>query len=315
MLPVDDLGQDLQAGDRVRKHLFTTALLCLVFLTLGACLLLAARGMLREEGVTTLRVSFEGGGGKLCLPETAQAQSVPLYEEEEHDDHDDSLAVGGSSPAALVLGSGLDGTHALATELARRGVAVLLPDRGTPAADAWAWLTKQGFADLSSVALIASKSHEDEALSLGTALAASGPAPAATILLGDEQTLRKAAGYPGRDLLVLTGREAEEEARRAFFGADYAEGTVFTGYFGDGTARAVSAAQGRAAFSSRKTLCQIIDWQGSALGHAVELPDDNEIFTTIDFCRIAAVFCLIAAAAIWPLRRGSKEQIRVTGTI
>lgn len=297
----------------MRKHTAGTAILCLVFLALGASLLLAARNMLRDEGITVRRVSFEGGGGRFCRPEAAQTRSVPLYEEEEHDGHSGSLAVGGDSPAALVLGNGLDGTHALATELARRGVAVLLPDKGTSADSAWSWLMEQSYVRVSSAAIIASKSRADDALSLGAALASSGYAPAATILLGDGQTLRKAAGYPGRDLLILTETEADEEAKAAFFGAEYAAGSDFIGYFGDGSARAVSAVRGRAAFSSRKTLCQILDWQGSALGHAVELPDESEIFSSIDFCRIAAAFCLFAAGAIWPVRRVSKEQIRVTG--
>ena len=312
---MDDLRQDLRARVPLKKSVFGTALLCLAFLALGASLLSAAQNTLRDEGIMVRHVSFEGGGGKLCLHDTTQAISVPLYEEEKHEGHDESIEVGGSGPAALLLGDGLDGTHALATELARRGVAVLLPDRGTPAASAWNWLMEQSFVLTSSAALIASGNYADDALSLGTALADSGRVPAATILLGDGQTLRKAAGYPGRDLLVLTDREADREEKIAFFGTDYAEEQNFTGYFGDGTARAVSAARGRTAFSSRKTLCQVLDWQGSALGHAVELPDDNVVFTDIDFCRIAAAFCLIAAGAVWPLRRRPKEQNRVTGTI
>ena len=287
----------------MRKHVFMTALLCAVFLTLGAVLLISEQCMLRDEGVSVRQVTFEGGSGTLFLPEIAQARSIPLPEEGP-DAHTGSVTVGGSVPAALVLGDGLDGKHALAVELARRGVAVLLADGETPADHAWIWLTDREFVRLTSAALIASEDRSAEALSLGTAFAGSGRASAAAILFGDDQTLFAAARYPGRDLLILTGREPEETAKRAYFGADYAEGRNFTGYFGDGTARAVSTAQGRTAFSSRRTLQQILDWQGSALGHEVEMPDDSEIFTRIDFCRIAAVFCFLAAAVIWPVRRG-----------
>ena len=305
MLTLDDLRKNLQTGDAMRRRLIT-ALLSLVFLALGAVLLLSARGILRDEGVTARRVVFEGGGGKLWLPEIVRPREVPLYEED-HSGHPESLPVGGSLSAALVLGSGRDGTRALSAELARRGVAVLLPDRNTRAPAAWDWLAGQSYIRISSMALIASIDRSDEALALGADLSSSDRAPAATILIGDDGVLRKAASYPGRNLLVLTAREAEAGAKEVFFGAGYDARTDFSGYFGDGTARDAAAVRGRAAFSSRKTLRQILDWQGSALGHVVELPDDSVIFPITDFCRIASAFCLAAAAAVWPLRRGEKK--------
>ena len=305
MLTLDDLRKNLQTGDAMRRRLIT-ALLSLVFLALGAVLLLSARGILRDEGVTARRVVFEGGGGKLWLPELVRTRDVPLYEED-HSGHPESLPVGGSLSAALVLGSGRDGTRALSAELARRGVAVLLPDRNTRASAAWDWLAGQSYIRISSMALIASIDRSDEALALGEDLSSSDRAPTATILIGDDGVLHKAASYPGRNLLVLTAREAEAGAKAVFFGAGYDARTDFSGYFGDGTARAAAAVRGRAAFSSRKTLRQILDWQGSALGHVVELPDDNAIFPITDFCRIASAFCLAAAAAVWPLRRGEKK--------
>ena len=140
-------------------------------------------------------------------------------------------------------------------------------------------------------------------IALGTALSATDRAPAATILLGDDDTLLLAADYPGLDLLILTGKAPGEEARRAYFGENYGPEREFTGYYGDGTARAAAPARGRLAFSSRATMQRILDWQGSALGHAVEIPDDDEIFRRIDAYRIAAVFCVAAAGLIWPLRR------------
>ena len=293
MLTLDDLRKNLQTGDAMRRRLIT-ALLSLVFLALGAVLLLSARGILRDEGVTARRVVFEGGGGKLWLPEIVRPREVPLYEED-HSGHPESLPVGGSLSAALVLGSGRDGTRALSAELARRGVAVLLPDRNTHAPAAWDWLAGQSYIRISSMALIASIDRSDEALALGADLSSSDRAPAATILIGDDGVLRKAASYP------------EAGAKEVFFGAGYDARTDFSGYFGDGTARAAAAVRGRAAFSSRKTLRQILDWQGSALGHVVELPDDSVIFPITDFCRIASAFCLAAAAAVWPLRRGEKK--------
>ena len=292
----------------MRRQRLITALMCLVFLALGALLLLSARGMLRDEGVTVRRVTFEGGGGTLFQPEPGRTRDVPLYEEE-HAGHPESVPAGGSLSAALVLGRGADGVRALSTELARRGVAALLPDKNTGAAAAWDWLAGQSYIRVSSMALIASGDYSDEVLTLGADLVSSERAPAATMLLGDDGVLRRAAAYPGRNLLILTAREAETGAKAAFFGAGYDARTDFIGYFGDGPARAAAAVRGRAAFSSPKTLRQILDWQGSALGHVVELPDDSKIFPTIDFCRIASAFCLAAAAAIWPLRRGGKTRV------
>ena len=104
MLTLDDLRKNLQTGDAMRRRLIT-ALLSLVFLALGAVLLLSARGILRDEGVTARRVAFEGGGGKLWLPEIVRTRDVPLYEED-HSGHPESLPVGGNLSAALVLGSG-----------------------------------------------------------------------------------------------------------------------------------------------------------------------------------------------------------------
>ena len=284
-----------------------TALLCLVLLAMGAALLLSARNILRDEGVTVRRAAFEGAGGKLWLPEIGRPRDVPLYEED-HAGHTESVTVGGDLSAALVLGSAQDGVGALAAELSRRGVTVLLPDRDTAVQAAWDWLAGQSAVRVSSMALISSADRAEEALALGAELAASDRAPAATILLGDDKVLLRAAAYPGRNLLVLTAGEAEEGAKAVFFGESYDGRTDFIGYFGDGTARAAAAVRGRTAFSSLETLRQILDWQGSALGHVVELPDDSVIFPIIYFCRIASAFCLAAAAAIRPLRRGENKQ-------
>jgi hypothetical protein len=157
------------------------------------------------------------------------------------------------------------------------------------------------------MALIASAGRSDEALALGAELAASDKAPAATILLGDDEVLLRASSYPGRNLLVLTAGEAEAGTKAVFFGEGYDGRTDFIGYFGDGTARAAAAVRGRTGFSSLETLRRILDWQGSALGHVVELPDDSVIYPIIYFCRIASAFCFAAAAVIWPLRRGENR--------
>ena len=289
----------------MKQQKLTTATLCLAFLALGICLLLAAEQTLLAEGVSMCRVTLGEGRGTLFTPQLGEETSLLLPEEPSGGihSHSQSVVLGGQCNAALLLGDGVDGQHALATELARRGVAVLLPDRKVPARTAWDWLMDQEYTRAACVALIASKRCADDALALGTALSATDRAPAATILLGDDDTLLLAADYPGLDLLILTGKAPGEEARRAYFGENYGPEREFTGYYGDGTARAAAPARGRLAFSSRATMQRILDWQGSALGHAVEIPDDDEIFRRIDAYRIAAVFCVAAAGLIWPLRR------------
>ena len=288
------------------KDRLITALLCLAFLALGGCLLLAAKGMLRAEGLIVEKVSLPDGDGTLCRPMAIQAQAVPLPEdpdEEAHADHAHRVDTGGRCGAALILSGPMDGAEALAKELGRRGVAALIPGKDVPAAAAWDWLTAQSFVRISSVALIASADRAEEALSLGAALSSTERAAAALIVLGDADTLRRAADHPGRNLLILTGKEPDAEAMTAFLGADYDGRRNLTGYFGEGTARAVAAVPGRAALFSRPALERIMDWQGSTLGHAVELPDSDVIYGRIVFCQCGAAFCFFAAGAIWLLRR------------
>ena len=282
----------MRKGERL-----TAALLSLVFLALSGCLLLAGEGILRDEGVSVLRVASGGVRGTLFLPALLPEQTVTIPEE----DHAHRVTTGGRCAAALVLAGRFDGARTLAAELARRGVAALIPDGNVPASEAWEWLSGQPFVRESSVALIAAESRAAAALSLGRTLAPTDRAAAAAILRGEEDTLRLAADYPGRNLLILTDREPAEEAKAAFFGADYDAGRRFSGYFSEGTARAAVTVPGR--LSARPALVTVMDWQGSALGHAVELADDDVICGRVVCCRIGAALCVGAAAVVRILRR------------
>ena len=56
-------------------------MLCLAFLALGICLLLAAEQTLRAEGVSMCRVTLGEGKGTLFAPQLGAASSVSLLEE------------------------------------------------------------------------------------------------------------------------------------------------------------------------------------------------------------------------------------------
>lgn len=302
---MDNNGQDLPArGPVSRRRLLRPAAMSVCFALLGACLLLASAGLLSEGGVSVQSAALPGGSGKLYLPAAGESAVLSLHADGEGGHVHEDIAVGGGPfSAALLLRSRLDGGEAAAVELCRRGVAVLLADEDVPAADAWNWLTEQSFVRVSSVALLAGTGRSGEALELADALVGSGRECAAVILLGDEQLLRGAAGSPCRDLLILTAREPDAGAKGAFFGEDFDPSRVFTGYFSEGTARACEAVGGAPAFSDRDVLARIIDWQGSSLGHAVEIPDDDLVYDEILFCRIGAWACFALAALVWLRRR------------
>ena len=287
----------------MRKHRLLTALVCLALLTLGACLHLSAKGILSAEGVTVRRAELGAGRGTIFLPAANPAQSIPLWEEPAGADaggHEDSVVVGGSLSAALILSDGGDGARTLAAEFARRGVAALIPDRDVPAAEAWNWLLSRDFTRRYAVGLMASERRADEALELAGALP-EGQAAATVILLGGDSTLRRAGECRARNLLILTDRAPEPEAKSAFFGGGD-PANDFTGYFSEGTARAVRTTQHRG-FGFRAVLEQLMDWQGSSLGHAVARNDGDLIGARIVFCRAGTGFCLAAAALVWLLRR------------
>lgn len=291
------------------KHTILTALACLLMLALGACLWLAGEGMLRAGGVHMETVQLPEGKARLYRPETIRAQSVPLMEEPSGGAHapEESVMVGGQCAAALLLADGFDGADALAVELSRRGVAVLLPGKVVPAREAWDWLMEQSFTRVSSVALIASKGRSAEALALGEALVPTDRAAATTMLLGDDALLSAAVSWPGRNLLILTRHEADTAVRAAFLGTGDGR-SEFGGYFSEGTARAAASLGGALRWSSREALVRVLDWQGSSLGHAVSLSDDDFICGYVGCCRIAAALCLPAAALLWFLRRKMTEQ-------
>ena len=295
----------------MRTSLRTNFLLTLAFLALGACLLLASTGQLRAEGVRVSTVAIGEGSGRLYRPAAARSEIVPLYEEPTggaHIPQADSVVTDARFAAALVLHESGDGAEALAVEFARRGVAVLIPGRSVDARAAWDWLMGQSFTRVSSAAIIAGSGRAAEAFSLGGEMSATNMAAAATIVLGDEDTLRLAADYPGRDLLILTADEPSGSAKEAYFGAQYDPRRNFSGYFGEGTARAV-AAVGRRNFSARRALLQCLDWQGSTLGHAVALPDEDILYGRIVFCRTAAALCVFAAGSVW-LPAGNRKKTK-----
>ena len=49
------------------------------------------------------------------------------------------------------------------------------------------------------------------------------------------------------------------------------------------------------------------DWKGSTLGHAVEIPDSDQVFRQIIFCCVGAAACLLLA--VGTLTAGFRRKI------
>lgn len=276
------------------RGLLRPAALAAAFLLLGGCLLAAASGLLGAEGVEIRSV----GPGRLYLPAAGESVTLTAHADGEGGHvHADAAVDGGRFNAAVLLRGRFDGAGAAAAELSRRGVAVLLADRDVSAAEAWDYMLSQRFTRLSAAALMAGTDRAREALSLADSLVGGGRECAAVMVLGDEDTVRAGAAARCRNLLVLTSRPASDEAYLAFFGSASAAARGFEGYFSEGTARAAEAVGGGPRFSDAGVLARIIDWQGSSLGHAVELPDDDVIYKDMTCYRWCAWACFAAAAA------------------
>ena len=290
MLPVDRLGQELRPGDAVRNRSgAAAALMALAFLVLGACLALAGRGMLADAGVRREKTDL----GTLYVPESLPETSVIGHGE---DGHDHFFAVPGSTGGVLILSDRLDGSDALAAELARRGLTVLRAGKSADPGEAWDRLLSAENVRLSSVGLMASAGRASEAFALAESLAGSGRECACVILLAEGKDLPAMADFSCRDLLVITRGKADREELVSFFGSREEADRGFAGYFGEGTARAAADGGVLCSFARRRVMLRVIDWQGSALGHPVGLADSDLIYGEITFCRIAAGVCALLAA-------------------
>lgn len=281
--------------------------LALLFLILGGCLLLAERQIRLSGGETALTAAeLPGGNAALYLPRAVPvAEALPAHDDEGDDGHrHEAVYTGGKMNAVMILSRGADGASVLAAELSRRGVAALIVN-GENGREAWDWLTAQDFVRLSGTALAAPKGRSAEALDLADSLRGTGRECAAVILLGDAGTLRRAGGSDARNVLMFTGR-ADPAAEEAFFGSAVDAERGFSGYFSDGSARA--CVRGGGSFFSRRTLETVMDWQGSSLGHTVELPDDDLICGKLLLCRAWAGLCLLAAAGVLLCRRRIEEE-------
>ena len=296
----------MQPGDALKgRKLYRGGLIALAFAILGACLLLSARGIRVSGGALRERLELPGGTGTLYVP----AEAVGGETVADEDGHVFTAGPGG----ALILAGTLDGSDALATELARRGVTVLLADRGTSAADGWDWLFTHAGAELA--VLISSYDRAGEAMALGQEKAGSPDPCAALILLADREAVLTAGDYTGQNLLLLTDCSLSEGERTAFFGSRADAELGFSGYFGEGTARALEYGPLFCTFADRGVMSRVIDWQGSCLGHPIELSDGDHIYGSILFCRAAAICCFLLAAGACGLtvraglkRRGTDEK-------
>ena len=289
-----------------RGGFLQAGLLALVFILLGCCLWLAGSGLRDGNGAVSVEtVSLPGGRGTLYLPREAGGTVFSVYVGGEGEDHIHSDAASAArSPAALILGHGLDGARSLAVELSRRNVAVLLLTDQTDPAAAWDWLGAQSFVIGDAMGLFASRGRAADGLALAGKLVGTERECAAVVLSGDEDTVTGAGALSGRNLLVLTGKAPSRDAKLAFFGAEGAAERGFSGFFGEGTARAVvPLGWNTPGFSRRSAMLQVIDWQGSSLGHASGLADGDLIYDQIIFCRCAAGVCLLLAAAVLPCRK------------
>lgn len=260
-----------------------------VFLLLGACLLLAAKGMLSDAGVRREPAGLPDGRAELWAPGSDLRVTAPADDEDGHG-HGLDIESGG---AALVLTGAFDGSRSLAAELARRGVTVLLYG-GKDADGAWKHL-RELRGEHGAMALLAGTDRAQEALVLAGRLWSDGERPAAVMLLGDEDVLRAAADYPGGNILILTRSQPDGDCLKAFYGSEAAAERGFDGYYGEGTARACAWDRDFGSFARRETLMRVADWKGSTLGHAVELPDSDLIFKKTVLCRAGAAVCLFLA--------------------
>ena len=197
--------------------------------------------MLRQSGTTAITV--------LRLPQSG-ARAVEFRPDCTH---------AGSTGAVLLLSRCGDGSRALASELARRGMTVLLA-RAQNAAEAWDALASLPYARLSSLGLLAGKSGADAALALADSLAHGGKEPGAVVLCGS--SVREAAAESeARNILLFVGRNDDKES------------LALQGYFTEGTARCVRPLG--ASWRSGAAVAALLDWLGSSLGHTIELPDDD----------------------------------------
>lgn len=281
----------------MRKRLLRGWGTALALLTLGACLWLSGE-MLRRDGgrVEVTSVAFLQGRGT-------------LYRSRET-----GVAPGDRCAAALILSGGMDGANALAVELARRDVAALVVKGDTPAAAAWEYLTEQVFTDPGAMGLFAAQSRAGEALDLGDALAGPEGACAGVVVLAGEDLAERAGAFTGRNLLFLT-RTLSDRGRRAFFGLEMDPRRVINGYFGEGTARCAEALGGPGLdFTREDVMSRTLDWQGSCLGHASGLADDDLVYPTAMFSRWAALGCLLAAGVTICLRLRRRNR-KVANTL
>lgn len=262
-------------------------LLAALVLFLSAGLLL--RPSADRYGVSAVKLSLPGGTGILYRSGGARAPGTVTVADE--DGHTHALTSAGGSAAALLLRERGDGADMLATELARRGVAVLTAAPGTDPAGAWEALTSSGFARLSSLALLGG----GDALTLADRLAGGGKEPAAVVLRGDGALLEQAAASRARNILFLTGDEPDPAVLTAFLGEPERKPMAIGGYFAEGTARrAARPLSGK--WDDRETMLPVIDWLGSSLGHAVELPDEDLPTLTRKTSRTGAAVCAALGA-------------------
>ena len=115
----------------------------------------------------------------------------------------------------------------------------------------------------------------------------------------------------GADLLAVELARRDVTVLLADRDTDAAAG--FSGYFGDGSARALESGTLLCTFTGRDAMLRVIDWQGSCLGHFRELADDDLVYPGIRFCRIAAGCCFLLAAvqgglAVRAARRRDKAE-------
>lgn len=272
------------------------------FLLLGACLLLSANGMLSDAHVRRERAELPDGRAALWT----YAGERHLAEMTDREDGHDHTVTVSASGAALVLTSAFDGSRSLAAELVRRGVTVLLYS-GDDGVGAWRYLGEL-CGKKTATALLAGPDRAEEALSLAGELWESGERPGAVILLGNEAAVRAAADYPGGNILILTRSKPDMEARTAFYGSGSAAERGFEGFYGEGTARACAWDRDFGSFARRETLIRVADWKGSTLGHAVEIPDGDQIFHRVIFSYTGAAACLLLAGGTLAARFRRKRQ-------
>ncbi len=248
----------------MRTEKLPRALLC------AAAILILAAAALFPRGEAGARLRLPDGGRAVLYGTQAAPAAVTVTEE---DGHSHTLDAGGTASAVLLLRSPGDRGGVLAKELTRRGLTVLAADARADAAQAWDLLVSDSRVRLSSVALICGAGRGAEALELAAALTGGGREPAAVILCGAGLPA-EAAGSPARNVLILATDEPEQEPVEAFLGEEERRPGWIGGYFAEGSARAV-VRNVPARWTDQKALIAAIDWLGSSLGHAVELPDDD----------------------------------------